>query len=254
MMNVLLAALLLLFTSLVQDGEKAPGDVRDRELKTLSSAEAAELVTAFKASWRAASTPSEKSDALDRLVQGRSPEISKELKKALGDRDREVVFRVVALLGTQPDDVARDALLSLTKAGRRFEPRRGAEAIRSLGYIGYGDDFKSLYDLFYKHGSKEVRKAIIEAVGRQKDKRAVGILISVLDQPHPKDPHDPSNPPASWWQDKFVEWSFFKDDAIAALEAITGQRFYNSETATEWAESEGKKLGIKLTKTPTPWT
>ncbi len=254
MASVLLAAILLLVTSSVENDAEVPVDIRDRDLETLESGAADELVGAFAAAWKTARTPKEKSDALDALVQGRSPEISKELKKLLGDRDRATLLKVVALLGTQPDDTARKALLSLTKPGRRFEPLRAAEAIRSLGYVGYDDEFKTLFDLFYKHGKKEIRKAIIEAVARQKDKRAVPMLISVLDQPNPKDPNDPSNPPATWWQEKFEEWSYFKEDAISAIEAITGQRFYNSDSATDWVETEGKKVGIKSSKTPAPWT
>jgi hypothetical protein len=253
-MNILFAALLCLTTLSLEDPEAAHIDVREKELAEVSSADAAALAAVFKAAWKVAATAEEKGAALERLVTGRHEVISKELKKVLGDRDRAVDLKVVVLLGTQRDDTARDALLAIARPGRKFDPVRGAEAVQSLGYTGYGDEFKTFQDLFYKHGSKGIRKAIVQAVGRQKDKRAVSMLISVLDQPRPANPNDPANPPASWWEDKFEEWAFFKDDVMVALKAITGKQFYNSETAIEWVEKEGRALGITLAKTPAPWT
>ncbi len=231
-----------------------PGDdPRAKELPELTREQAEPLAAACREKMRSKEAL-ERVAALQQLAAGRHDAIIKELVKALKDKDRTVRVVAIQLLGTQRGPEAQKALLPIVTAGRSFDPLNGSEAVRSLGYVGYGKNgFKILEDLFWKQRAKEVRKAIVEAVGRQKEKDAVSLLIAVLDQPVPKDPNDPNNPPPSFWQEKYDEWIHFKDDAINSLEAITGKRFFNSDTAIDWIENEGKKQGFKYTKQPNPW-
>ncbi|MBI4880956.1 MAG: HEAT repeat domain-containing protein [Planctomycetes bacterium] len=239
--------------ALVLFGAEGEEDPRAKELPELSREQAEPLAAACREGMRCKEAL-ERVAALQKLAAGRHDAIVKELVKALKDKDRTVRFVAVQLLGTQRGPEVQKALLPIVTAGRSFDLLNASEAVRSLGYVGYGKSgFKILEDLFWKQRAKEVRKAIIEAVGRQKEKEAVSLLIAVLDQPIPKDPNDPNNPPPSFWQEKYDEWIHFKDDAINSLESITGKRFFNSDTAIDWIENEGKKQGLKYTKQPNPW-
>ena len=239
--------------SLWQAPTDPEADPRDSELRTLERPEAVELAATHKAALRD-KDPKVRLAALNQLAQGRHEEISKLLKDATNDKDLGIRVRVVQLLGTQRDDIARKALTQLARPGRGFKPFVGVEAARSLGYTGYGKSgFQQLEQLFWKHPSKELRKAVIQTFGRQKEKQAVSLLISVIDQPGLKDPDNPERPPASYWKEKHEEWIHFKDDAISALAEITGKKFYNSETALDWIDTEGKRLGFRFQRQPDPW-
>lgn len=233
-----------------------PTDPRAQEREELDRAAAAALIAEFRKEWRSAAreTPARRCELLRGLAAGRHENLGSELQKGLKDKDRNVRLCAIRMLGTQPDDGARKALTGVAKGGRRFDPVVAGEAVRSLGYIGYdAKAFAQFEELFYRYGNVTVRQAVVEAVGRQKDKQAFSLLVSVLDQPNPANPNDPNAHPATYWKGKYDEWITYKDDVIAGLEAITGEKFYNSDTARSWAEKHGEEAGVELERTPNPW-
>ena len=236
--------------------EDAPEDPRAADRPALERTEATSRLGTFKKDWRsAAREPARKVTLLKELVEGgRHPDLSKELKKALKDKDRNVRLCAIQMLGTQRDDQAVKALAGVAKPGKRINPYEVAEAIRSLGYTGYdAKSFGNFEKLFYQYKSRDIRQAVVEAVGRQKDPRAFSLLVSVLDQPNPKDPHAADAQPPSYWKSKYDEWITYKDDVIAALEGLSGRKFYNSDVALDWAREHGAEKGISIEKTPDPW-
>jgi hypothetical protein len=233
--------------------DAAPRDPREQERPELDKAAAQERVKAATAVLGGKADAAARIAALEELAAGRHEEVSKLLKKALKERNRDVALAATRLLGTQRDETARKALLELAQPGRRFEPERAAEAIRSLGYTGYGNAFEQLEKVFFEHRERDVRKALAETFGRQREKKAVSLLIAVLDAPMPKNPNDPANPPADWWGDRHVEWSHFKDAVATALEAITGTRLVTSDEALAWVKENGKANGIAYKAPANPW-
>jgi len=235
--------------------DEAPADPRAADLPELERSEVTTLLGTHKKEWRsAAREPAQRVTLLKGLAKGRSVEISKEIKKALKDKDKSVRICAIRMLGTQRDDEAKKALAAVAKPGRRIDVYAVSEAIRSLGYTGYdGKSYAQFQKLFYQHPNKDIRRAVIGAVGRQKDPRAFSLLVSVLDQPNPTNPNAADAQPPSYWKSKYDEWILYKDDVIVAIAELSGRKFYNSETALDWAQEKGKEKGIKIERMPNPW-
>ncbi len=252
------AAALALAALLLLQGAPAPAkesDPRDRDLKELDGAAALELVTQYRAHADPKAPPAERASWLRAMVNGRHKLICDEIQKSLKDPAPEVRLEAVKLLGTQPCDSARTALFAYCKNAKSLDPVLGAEAIRSLGAIGYGPKAtKQLDDLFYATNDKAVRKAIVQAIGRQKDKAGLSLITVLLDPPRPpKDTVQLANPPAEVWTAHNDEWVTYKDDVYKAFEAITGRKFFSSEPAIDWIAKDGKKLGLKFDGRKSPW-
>lgn len=231
-------------------------DPREAELSELSVEMARDVVGRFKVDIKQAREPAEIIQLLQELAaEGRHQTISKELSNFVRHRQPEVRLESARLLGTQSDETAQKTLLALCKRGKRLDPVLAEEAVRSLGYCGYGKrGFKQLEELFYKESHDRLRRAILKTFGQQEEKLAVPLLISLLDQPQPGSVDSASNPPAAYWQKMHVTWRLLNPTAIRSLSQITGRRFVKSEDAIEWVTTEGKKIGIKYERARSPWS
>lgn len=220
---------------------------------------AAEQALAAVKSFRAAAPANAGGDAvvlaLRELGKAQHPEIAKELKRLVKEGKGPARGEAIRLLGAQTKDkTAAEALKPFLRFNKRTDPALVAEAVRSLGYLGYGPKgFKQLDELFWESNDAQIRRAVVQAVGLQKDKAALSLLISLMDQPAPKDPNDPACPPASHWQAKHAEWIVYKDDVVASVEAILGKKVYNAAAAIEFVEGEGKKQRLTYKPGRNPW-
>ncbi len=246
-----LAVSLLLQTPVAQAKSFDP---RDRDLKELDAAAAQTLVAQYRSQANAKAPAGERAAWLRAMVNGKHKQICDEILKNLKDPAPEVRLEAVKLLGTQPCDASRAALLGLCRSPKSLDPTLGPEAIRSLGAIGYGaKGTKQLEEIFYGTSVRDAKKAVVQAIGRQKDKQGLSLIVVLLDPPRPKDPNAADNPPAEFWTEKNDEWITYKDDVYAAFERITGRKFYSSGPAIDWIAKDGKKLGLKFDGRKSPW-
>lgn len=78
----------------------------------------------------------------------------------------------------------------------------------------------------------EMVRACVYYVGKNKYKPAVPFLIQeMLDEPHPADPNDPKNPPASYWEARHKAWQASEGWVRWVLKEITAQEY---RTVREW--------------------
>ena len=77
-------------------------------------------------------------------------------------------------------------------------------------------------------------------VEQVKDKRWARWLGEWIDEPIATAPNSPSNPPASYWEEKWHLWNESKAAVHSALKALTGQDFDSTEQAREWIEAHPK--------------
>jgi len=232
-------------------------DLRDGDPQELETEAARDLVGMFKVHIKESKEAEKLVQLLEELAsEGAHSDISKELVKYLKHKHQVVEVTAVKMLGTQRDEVARKALMKIAKAGRNYKPHLGEEAVKSLGYVGYGGKrgFTQLAELFYEQKGPKIRRAIIKTFGQQKEKLAVPLLISLLDEPKPGSVSSASNPPASYWQARYKDWRYLSATSVRSLEAIIGRRFFKSKDAIEWVNTEGKKVGIKYERPKSPWS
>ena len=231
-------------------------DPREGEPLELTTEQGRDAVGMFKVHVKEKKEPGEIIQLMEELAtEGAHSDISKELVKFVKHRYDAVEVAAVKLLGTQRDEVARKALLKIAKWSRNYKPHLGPEAVKSLGYVGYGGKrgFNQLLDLFYAVKDNKVKRNIIKTFGQQKEKLAVPLLIALLDEPKPGSANAASNPPASFWQARYKDWRYLSATTVRSLEAIIGRRFFKSEDALKWVKTEGKKLGIKYERPRDPW-
>jgi hypothetical protein len=86
----------------------------------------------------------------------------------------------------------------------------------------------------------DLMRASLHYLGKAKMKRAVPLLIELVPEPQPKNPNDPKNPPASYWQERIKLWHKSEGWARWALKEITGQEFRSYREWDAWLK-ENKK-------------
>ncbi|MEW6743264.1 MAG: HEAT repeat domain-containing protein [Planctomycetota bacterium] len=186
--------------------------------------------------------------ALDKLAKVSHPLVTKALVKQLAHRQDIIRSEAARALGAQTDNAAREALVKALKHPQNRESSMVLESlVEALGRTGYpATAYSELANLF-NEADPGVRKAVAVAFGLQKEVRAFGILIEWIDEPIPKDPHAPENPPASWWRLRWQTWQTIRFAVQDALKAITGKTFKTREEALIWAATpEAKKRKIEL--------
>ena len=104
---------------------------------------------------------------------------------------------------------------------------------------------KEAQSLFVRD-TKETHKAATRYFGYIKYKPAFRMLAEKLDEPHPKNPNDPNNPPESYWKERWQEWdSNVPHTRWALSQLVEGETFELAAEAKEWAEKHGKEHGIE---------
>ena len=85
------------------------------------------------------------------------------------------------------------------------------------------------------------KRAYVLAFGHARDRAALGVLSKWLSQPKPANPDSPSNPPASYWKEKYGEWTYIRNQVQWAVWSITGELLEDKESVDEWIEEQKKK-------------
>ena len=213
-------------------------------------------------------------DALiDYLGSGRTSllykKLVKETAKQLGIQSRTKIAKMTArseadvqasaarLLGNIP---GKDSTASLMKALK--DKKLGSDkplvltaVIDALGRLGHVKAEPMVKSEFRKFREENVHRACVIYFGRieTKDRDVVRALCEQLESPQPANVDSASNPPASYWKERWRVWQVTRRDVSWALQEITGQRFQpgeggqpgDGEKALRWLEENGKKLGIK---------
>lgn len=90
--------------------------------------------------------------------------------------------------------------------------------------------------------AKDIIRASVQYFGRTKWKPAVPYMIDeLLGQPMPKDPNDPKNPPAAYWELRTKHWYEYEGWTRWALKETTGQEYRSVREWQAWLKTQDKK-------------
>jgi hypothetical protein len=100
------------------------------------------------------------------------------------------------------------------------------------------------------HGSPDraFAPAVVDVcryVEATEDTRLFRMLAEALDEPVAAAVNAPTNPPATWWEERWHLWNDSKAAIAAALTALTGELFKSTEAARTWAEEHGREHEIE---------
>lgn len=259
-----LAALLLLPALLLAEDEKPAGEKPPEEKpekrKTAAEVEIPEPGTAiedpavarqevarFDKEMRAAPSAAKEAELLRALGGWDHPDVLKAATKYLKDRERDVAVAAVVVIARQgkSKDAAGRILLGTLKTEKRTDIV--CAALVGMGRLGF--DNKSAVNeamKLFQRDTKETHKAATRYFGYIRYKPVFRQLAEKLDEPVATNPNDPKNPPASWWEERWTEWSSnvpYTRWALAQL--VEGETFEQTKEAKQWAEAEGRKHGIE---------
>ena len=90
--------------------------------------------------------------------------------------------------------------------------------------------------------ASDMLRAAIHYLGRRKFKPAVPFIIEeMIDRPVPKDPNDPKNPPATYWEARTKLWQDYESWGRWMLKETTGQTFRSVREWQAWLKTQDKK-------------
>jgi hypothetical protein len=217
-------------------------------VKIADSNAARQQIVRFQKEWKAAGkNESKKVEALERLAKWDHPSVLAEAKKNIKDKSHLVSIAAVKVCVRQTSDKKKTGGALLSALGR--EKRTGVRCalLVGMGYMGY--DTKKARKAawkYFRRDTLETHKAATRYLGYIKDKSAFRALAEKLDEPHPANPNDPNNPPASYWRARWNEWNTNVPHTRWAIsQLVPGETFESKKEAKDWAKSEGKKHGIE---------
>lgn len=232
-----------------KDGPIKAGDVEipDPGTPIEDSSVASQEVARFQKAFKAAKTAADKIKALERLGKWDHPKLVGALSRPMKDRDHLVAVAAVKAMAAQATSKAKAGKAMLGALRREKRTFVVCALIVGMGKLGY--DHKSAIKEAEKHFRRDTRephKAATRYFGYIKYKAYFRKLAEKLDYPRPANPNDPANPPESYWKERYYEWeSNVPHTRWAISQLVEGETFDNLEEAKEWAESEGRKHGIK---------
>lgn len=232
-----------------QEEGRRPPDPTPPAVEEVDDRRAAEILKESESKLRS-KEPRIRAEGIAPFKRYRNESFVDPLAKLLKDRERSIVLEAIDALGSQTYPAATAALM---RALQHKKYREDAEVmvpvLRALGKVGWGKkEFRVLRESF-DEAPKEMRRALFEAFGNQQEKAAFSLFVDHLEAPAPENPHAPANQPASYWRERYVEWSFYRYQVAVGLEKLTGQKFERAEQAIAWAEEgPGKKLGFVYKK------
>ncbi|MGH7162911.1 MAG: hypothetical protein ACREID_05460 [Planctomycetota bacterium] len=222
-----------------------PGEVEIGEpgAKIEDPAVARKKVADFLDEYKAEKDEEKRAAVVRKLGEWDHAEILKAALKLVGDRNRFVAIEAAVVVARQRDTAkAGTALHRALQMEKR--PDVACALLVALGKVGYAKAFKDA-EKWYVKDTTETSKAAARYFGYTKAKDAFRLLAERLEEPRPKNPDDPNNPPASYWEARWKEWNSNLPHVRWALSQIAeGETFERTVEAKEWAEKEGRKLGI----------
>ena len=189
-----------------------------------------------------------KVELLRKLGNWDHPSVYKELAKHVKSSDYLVA--VEAVIGCARQSTSKDKAGKLLCKVVAKEKRTNVLCAATVGMGKLGYDHKSAYkeaEKLFKNDTAEKRLAAARYFGYIKSKPAFRMLAEVLDEPRSEfDADDPRNQPASYWKARWEEWSHNVSYYRWALSQIVpDESFETTAEAKEWAETQGKELGIE---------
>lgn len=182
----------------------------------------------------------------------------RDIEALVEERAARVQAGAAWVLAAQRGDDQVAAQLLRTLRGRGFlngRPEAAAAVIEVLGKLG---DERALRDVereLKRFGDPRIQRASIRYFGwiRTKDRSIVRFLCEQLDSPEPGDVDSPTNPPASYWEERWRAWNHWRRDLTWSLRRITGQTFQPAEgtqpsdrrKAMAWLSEHGAAHGIR---------
>lgn len=188
-------------------------------------------------------------EAVEALAAGRNARLVEPLAKVVKVEKAITVRKAAAdALGHQPEKETRRAIFVLLADNELHDvPQVQASLVNALSKAGYerGRDWEHLDGLFERSFEPEripLQQAILRLVATHEEFDALDLLVDNLGEPVPADVHDPSNPPAEYWEARWKAWSSWRGEVKDALLRITGQRFSTAEEARVWIKKNEAEL------------
>ena len=210
----------------------------------VARAELARFQQAFR---KAKNDPGARVELLGKIGGFDHRSIYREVSKHVKSKEYQVAVAAAVAVARQSTSRDKAAKLLFKVAGKDKRTNVVCAALVGMGKLEFLD--KSSYKLaenLFKMDRRERRKAATRYLGYVRAKQAFKLIAEQLDEPAPKDPDDPLNPPAAWWKERWEEWQSNLPYYQWALSRIVpGETFETMREAKEWAESEGKQHGIK---------
>jgi hypothetical protein len=170
------------------------------------------------------------------------------LRTARSDKAKSVRQVAIIAIGNQPTRPARSALnMLLKKTSITSDPNVTAAIVKAFDQGSYqSKDYKTFKGLFDRSLADQrcvaAQIAILELFGHQKEVQAAQYLSMHIDAPAPAWVDDASNPPASYWEARWKNWSKWRNQLKEALFQITGQRFASNKESRAWLKKNRNKL------------
>jgi hypothetical protein len=208
---------------------------------------ARQQVERFASSFKAAADDAERVRLLEKLGGWDHPEVLKAASKHLRAKNEAVaVAAIIACARQSTSRAAAGRQLARVFASDERTPVACA-AIVGLGRMGYDkrSTRKEIVKVF-KRDTKETHKAAARYFGYVRDKSAFRMLAEKLDEPKNTLKVGETARPESYWRELWYEWKSNKPYVQWALsEIVPGETFETTDEARGWAETEGRKHGIR---------
>jgi len=172
------------------------------------------------------------------------PEILKALARVLDDKNRYLAIEAALACARQTDRERAGATLH---RALRAEKRTDVVCalLVAMGKVKYDKAVKDA-EKWFRKDTTESHKAAVRYLGMIQSKESFRMLAEKLEEPKPARVDDPKNPPASWWKERWAEWSSnlpYVKKALASI--VPGETFDTLQEAKDWAEKHGREHGVK---------
>ena len=259
-MRLWLVLLLVPALLLAQDGEpgekpaekpkkKGAGDldIPDPGTPIEDSATARQEISLFSKGMRQAESDKRRVELLQRLGNYDHPEIVNAAGKYLKHKNHPVAIAAVVACARQSKAKDKAGNLLLRHLRKEKRPHVICALLIGMGKLGFVHKTAIREALrYHDRDTKEPHKAATRYFGYIKYKPAFKRLASNLDEPIPENPDDPTNPPASWWKERWMEWdSNVAYTRWALTQLVPGESFDSEAEAKQWAQSQGSEHGIE---------
>lgn len=178
-------------------------------------------------------------------------DFEKPLQRLLKHAEAEVALKAAELLEDRSTPEGGKGLWAASwgQPVNEKRPAVRARALRAIGRLGVAldkrqaDEVERMWRGLQGTPNRTQAPLLVDIavyVERVKDKRFARQLAEAIDEPVSGDANSPTNPPASYWEEKWHLWDASKAAVHAALKALTGQDFDSTEKARAWIESHAK--------------
>ena len=251
--------LLLAALAWSEDGDKADKPRRktaaelefaDPGVKIQDSSSARREVARFLKEFKAAKKDEFKSAELIKTMLGKwdHPLVLKEARKLVHHKSHFVAVQAVIVCARQTSEKAKTGGFLLKSLKRESRNHVRCALLVAMGVLGYDREAaKKEAKGYFRRDTRETHKAATRYMGLVKDKAAFRLLAEKLDAPRAGNVNSPTNPPASWWRERWEEWNSNKKWTRWAIsQLVEGESFDTKAEAKDWAKSaEARKHGIK---------